>query len=71
MRFVTSGDITRILVGQGYDIDLGDVSYALRRLKAQPIGVAGITRLFRPEAVERVRDFLNTKSRKEVSRCSA
>jgi len=71
MRFVTSGDITRMLASRGYDVDLGDVSYALRRLKVKPIGVAGITRLFRPESADKVRAFLDRKSAKEVHTCSA
>lgn len=66
-NFVTSGDITRNLAEAGYDVDLADVAYALRRMKVRPLAVAGITRLFAPGAIEQVREFIVSR-RKEATR---
>lgn len=71
MEFLTSGDIARHLDAEGYDVGLGDVSYILRRLKARPLAVAGITRLFPTSALAHVREFLDAKHTRRKETVSA
>jgi len=56
MVFLTTGQIAKEI---GEDRDR--VSYAIRKTALKPIGRAGMVRLFGPDAVERVRQFLNAK----------
>lgn len=53
MVFVTSGQIA-----QEMNEDRDRVAYALRKTGTEPIGRAGIVRLFAPSAVDIVRKFL-------------
>lgn len=67
MVLLTSGQIAE-QVGEHRD----RVAYVLRRAEIQPIGRAGIVRLFGPDAVEKVRTFLNSHSRRRESiECTA
>ncbi len=59
MVFVTSGQIA-----QEMNEDRDRVSYALRKTGAEPIGRAGIVRLFAPSAVDAVREFLQGKGQR-------
>ena len=67
MDIVTVGDIAQKL-----KVDRDAVSYAIRKTNTQPVGRAGIVRLFSGSAVATVRDFISSKqrSRKEVATCS-
>jgi len=67
MNFVTTGDIAQKL-----KIDRDAVSYALRKGSIQPVGRAGLVRLFPGTAVSAVKDFLDSKRKpaKEVVGCS-
>jgi len=67
MDFVTVGDIAKRL-----DVDRDVVSYAIRKMKIQPVGRAGIVRMFTGAAQAKVSKFLNSKRRvrKEMLRCT-
>ena len=56
MILLTSGQIAE-KVGDDRD----RVAYAIRKTGIEPIGRAGIVRLFAPSAVDTVRQFLQTK----------
>ena len=56
MLYVTSGDIARKC-----DVDISSVNYALRRIKEEPIGIAGNARLFSKDTIGRVQQFLRDK----------
>jgi len=58
MNFVTVGDIAKKL-----DVDRDAVSYAIRKTKIQPVGRAGIVRLFPGTALTTVKKFINFKGR--------
>jgi hypothetical protein len=67
MNFLTVGDIAKEL-----DIDRDAASYAIRKANIQPVGRAGIVRLFSDSTVEIVKNFINSKKRSsEVSQCTA
>lgn len=61
MNFVTTGDITKKVRATGVQADRDAVSYALRKAGVEPIGRAGIVRLFSESAVDSVREFLERK----------
>ena len=63
VMLLTSGQIA-----EQVNEDRDRVSYALRKARVQPIGRAGMVRLFGPEAVEKVRAFFDSRSRKQMSR---
>ena len=67
MDFVTVGDISRRL-----DVDRDAVSYAIRKMKIEPVGRAGIVRLFPGTVLANVRKYINSgrRNRKEMLRCS-
>jgi hypothetical protein len=56
MPYVTTGDIAKET-----DTDRDQVSYALRKSGVEPIGRAGIVRLFPTSAVATVREFLESR----------
>ena len=56
MGFLTTGKIA-----QETGEDLCTVSYALRRLRIQPLGRAGQVRIFPESAINQVREFLASK----------
>lgn len=60
MDFVTSGDIARQT-----NADSDRVRYALRKIGAEPVGRAGIVRLFDASTTNAVREFLTRKPRKD------
>lgn len=60
---VTTGVITRTLRKQGVPTDLNAVCYAVRALALEPVGRIGGARLFLPDAVESVREFILKKRR--------
>ena len=66
MNMVTTGDIAQ---QTGFDRD--SVNYAIRKTGIEPVGRAGIVRLFSDSAVATVRDFLATRRRTGATRCSA
>jgi hypothetical protein len=59
--FVTTGKIATELRGEGLDVDRDQVCYAVRKLRLEPVGVAGPARVFPQSAVGAVRDFLASK----------
>jgi len=61
MDIVTSGDIAQQL-----DIDRDSVNYALRKSKVEPVGRAGLVRLFSASAIQRVQDYLGAKQRRSL-----
>jgi hypothetical protein len=65
MRYVTTGDIARLT---GRDRD--QISYALRKGGVEPIGRAGIVRLFPASAIDIVQEFFETRDRKEIRHAS-
>ena len=67
MNFLTVGDIAQRL-----KVDRDKVSYAVRKANIEPVGRAGIVRLFSGNAVEMVKKFIDSKrqSRKEAATCS-
>jgi hypothetical protein len=67
MDIVTVGDIANKL-----NVDRDAVSYAVRKANIQPLGRAGIVRLFSGTAVETVKDFISSKrqSGREAATCS-
>lgn len=66
MDFLTTGDIAEKL-----NVDRDAVAYAIRKAKIQPVGRAGIVRMFSGTTVASVKKFINSKGRnkKEVVRC--
>lgn len=58
MDFVTVGDIAKEL-----GVDRDAVSYAIRKIKVQPIGRAGIVRMFPGTALATVKKFIDSKER--------
>lgn len=60
MNLVTTGDIAQRL-----KVDRDAVSYALRRGKIQPVGRAGIVRLFSEGVVETVKNYLDSKQQRK------
>ena len=66
MDILTVGDIASKL-----NVDRDAVSYAIRKTNTQPVGRAGIVRLFSATAVATVRDFISSKRQKhtEVVKC--
>jgi hypothetical protein len=68
MMLLTSGQIARQI-----HEDRDRVAYALRKTGVEPIGRAGLVRLFGPDALEKVRQFLDTKTnrRQEIPKCIA
>ena len=69
MVITTTGTITKALRSEGLDVDRDAVCYAVRELCIEPVGVAGPARVFPPETVAAVRDFIETK-RRGGQRCS-
>jgi len=67
MDLMTVGDIAKKL-----DIDRDAVSYAIRKTNTQPVGRAGIVRLFSGSTLATVRDFISSKRRsgREAATCS-
>jgi hypothetical protein len=65
MNLVTSGDITESLKANGVEVDRDAVAYAIRKANVQPIGRAGIVRLFPTSAVVAVKAFLESKRQRE------
>ena len=59
MDFLTTGDIAEKL-----NVDRDVVCYALRKAKVEPIGRAGIARMFSGSALRTVEDFLETRRQK-------
>jgi len=59
MTVFTTGQIAEVT---GEDRDR--VSYAIRKAGVEPVGRAGIVRLFPPSAIEIVRTFLNAKRKR-------
>lgn len=57
--FVTTGDIAEKL-----KVDRDRVSYAVRKLKIEPIGRAGIANLYSFDIVPKIRKFLNAVKQK-------
>jgi len=64
MDFLTTGDIAKEL---GADRDA--VAYALRKTKTEPVGRAGIVRLFSGAALAKVQSFLDSKTVKGDCPC--
>ena len=60
---ITTGVITRTLRKQGVPTDLNAVCYAVRQLGLEPVCRIGGARLFLPDAVGAVREFLQKKRR--------
>lgn len=58
MDIYTTGDIAHKL-----EADRDAVAYALRKSHVEPIGRAGLVRLFPDSALDTVRDFLQSKRR--------
>jgi len=56
MNLVTVSDIARELKS-----DRDKVSYAVRKAKIEPVGRAGLVRLFPLDSISIVRNFLKTK----------
>ncbi len=56
MKLLTSGTIAKEL-----NVDRDAVSYAVRKLRIKPVGVAGNVRLFSEEVVKAVENFLEHK----------
>ena len=56
MNLLTTGAIARRL-----DVDRDSVSYAIRKLRIKPAGVAGNVRVFSREALVAVQEFLESK----------
>ncbi len=56
MDLMTVGDITKKL-----DVDRDTVSYAIRKTNTQPVGRAGIVRLFSGSTLAIVKDFISSK----------
>lgn len=65
MLIFSTGQIARQL---GQDRDR--VSYALRKSGVEPVGRAGIVRLFPRSAVDIVKQFIETRDRKEAHHAS-
>jgi len=65
MNLVTTGDIAQRL-----KVDRDAVSYALRKGRIQPVGKAGLVRLFPETALLAVQDFLNSKRRHSTNTVS-
>jgi len=67
MDFLTVGDIAQKL-----KVDRDQVSYAVRKANIEPVGRAGMVRLFSGNAIPLVRNFINSKraKRKEVVKCT-
>ncbi len=59
MNFLTTGDIARQL-----DVDRDVVVYAIRKNKIEPVGRAGLVRLFSASALISVEKFLDAKKQK-------
>lgn len=57
MNLLTTGEIARRL-----DVDRDAVSYAIRKLRIKPAGVAGNIRIFCEEVVREVQAFLESKA---------
>ena len=60
MDLMTSGDIARQV-----NADRDAVSYAIRKLGAEPVGRAGLVRLFPAGTAEAVKGYLDRKRSKE------
>ena len=60
---VTSGDIAR-----QENTDRDSVCYALRRIGAEPVGRAGIVRLFDASVTETVRNYLRNRKQRKGSK---
>lgn len=58
MFMITTGTITKTLREEGLAVDRDQVCYAVRKLRLEPVGIAGPARVFSPHAVEAVKDFL-------------
>ena len=56
MNVLTVGDIAKEL-----GVDRDAVTYAVRKANIEPVGRAGIVRLFSGSAVETVRQFIQSK----------
>ncbi len=71
MLVLSSGQLTReVSKLAGEPVDQDEVLYAIRKAGIQPVGRAGIVRLFPESAVVAVRDFLAAKRRKTGTRKS-
>jgi len=66
MNLVTTGDIAQRL-----KVDRDAVAYALRKGKVQPVGKAGLVRLFPETALLAVKDFLSSKRKHSLNAVSA
>ncbi len=60
MNLLTTGEIANRL-----KVDRDQVSYALRKTKAKPVGRAGLVRIFPESALGEVEKFINSKVRKK------
>ncbi len=65
MDIVTSGDIAQQL-----DADRDSVNYALRKCGVEPVGRAGLVRMFPGAAVQTVKEFLANKRRNDIQSTS-
>jgi len=68
MNVLTVGDIAKEL-----NVDRDAVTYAVRKANIEPVGRAGIVRLFSGNAVQTVQEFLKSKRQpqKEGVVCTA
>ena len=67
MKIMTAGDIAKEI-----GVDRDAVTYAIRKAGIEPVGRAGIVRLFSSAAVTSVREFLSSKRqvRRETQPCA-
>ncbi len=64
MSVLSTGQVAREIARQvGHPIDRDEVAYAVRKLHIQPVGRAGLVRLFAPDVVDAVQAFLTSKRR--------
>ena len=56
MNLMTVGDIARKL-----DVDRDAVAYAIRKSRIEPVGRAGLVRLFPGNTVATIKDFMDTR----------
>ena len=63
MNHLTSGDIARKT-----NADRDAVSYAVRKLGIEPVGYAGNVRLFPEQAIEKVKQFIETRTQRKESK---
>ena len=67
MVFLTLGTITEeVQRAMDRPVERDAVAYAIRKARVEPIGHAGIVRLFTPDAVDKVCQFLNGKRQRQA-----